>query len=442
MGSDPPYIGLRVNSMKVNPGNIVEYFPDSLRPLPWSQEGYQVLIDLKFGKHPFHSAGLYYLQEPSAMAPVSILNPQPGEWILDLCAAPGGKTTQIQTALKNRGFLVANDPNPKRAQALTNNVDRWGSRNTIVTCENPSRLAEHFGPVFDRVLVDAPCSGEGTFRTSPGEIRKWSSRFSERCASLQDEILWHAGRLVRQGGFLVYSTCTFNQLENEGSVARFLEANPEFCIDPILLCPGYSPGIPLEELDLLNLESTVRIWPHLAPGEGHYAARLMKMGGPSNKKGIAHRTGEGLDPTRKEIYKDFYKRTCNQTQGTSLISPDNESLACYGYQLYLEPENTPSPHGLNILRWGWLLGSYKTNRFLPSHALAIGLGKTDAQMVLEFSLDDPDLYSYLRGSPITSSTPLAEKTWILITVEGFPLGWGVSSQGRIKSQIARWLRSN
>ena len=210
---DPPYMGLRANSLRIAPGQLVKHFPDSLEPLPWSPDGFLIRGDLKFSKHPFHSAGLFYLQEPSAMAPVRILDPQPGEWILDLCAAPGGKTTQIQTALKNRGYLVANDPNPKRAQALTRNVDRWGTRNTIITCETPVRLSDHYGPVFDRVLVDAPCSGEGTFRSSPGEIKKWSSRFSERCASIQDEILWQAGKLVRPGGILVYSTCTFNQLE-------------------------------------------------------------------------------------------------------------------------------------------------------------------------------------------------------------------------------------
>ena len=262
--NDPPKSGLRINRLKIDSGQFMKYFPDSLQPLSWSSEGFQVKRETNFSKHPFHAAGLFYLQEPSAMAPVSILDPQPEEWILDLCAAPGGKTTQIQTALKNRGFLIANDPNPKRVQALTRNLDRWGSRNTIVTCETPQRLADHFGPVFDRVLVDAPCSGEGTFRSSSGEIKKWSSRYRERCASLQDEILWGAGKLVRPGGVLVYSTCTFNQLENEGSVTRFLEANSDFYIDPIPLCPGYSPGIPGEESDPYNLISTIRIWPHLA----------------------------------------------------------------------------------------------------------------------------------------------------------------------------------
>ena len=442
MSGDPPFSGLRINPEKIKPKDLESHFPNTLGPLPWSQEGFQVQTEYKFSKHPFHSAGLYYLQEPSAMAPVNVLDPQPGEWILDLCAAPGGKTTQIQSALKNHGLLVANDPNPKRALALSKNIDRWGARKTILTCETPARLAEHFGPVFDRVLVDAPCSGEGTFRSSPGEIKKWSSRFSKRCAALQDEILWQAGRLVRPGGILVYSTCTFNQWENEGSVRRFLEANPEYCIDPIPSCSGYSPGIPMEKMDPFNLKSTVRIWPHVAPGEGHFIARMKKGAGLSDLKRTIRGQDEGLDPTRKEIYRDFYHRTLNKTPLTSSIHPDHGSLACYGYQLYQILEDAPSPHGLHVMRWGWLLGKFKTNRFIPSHALAAGLRGTDIQIVLEFSLDDPQLSSYLRGSPITSSASLDNKTWLLVTVEGFSLGWAKGNQGRIKSHLPGWLRRN
>jgi NOL1/NOP2/fmu family ribosome biogenesis protein len=196
-------------------------------------------------------------------------------------------------------------------------------------------------------------------------------------------------------------------------------------------------------MDPFNLKSTVRIWPHLAPGEGHYMARMTKKEGPSDqKRRIICGPDEEMDPTQKDIYSEFFKRTYKQTPETSSISPDNESLACFGYQLYRKPENAPSPHGLNVLRWGWLLGSFKANRFIPSHALAAGLGGTDTQMVLEFSIGDPDLNSYLRGSPITSSAPVAEKTWFLVMIEGFPLGWGMYSQGRIKSHIPGWLRKN
>ncbi len=224
----PPLSGLRVNTLKTNPELIPTALSAELKTLPWTGNGFQLPQGSNPGKHPFPSAGLYYLQEPSAMAPAAALDPQPGDLVLDLCAAPGGKSTQILSLMKNQGLLITNDSNPRRVQGLARNIERWGARNAVIINEVPKRLAEHFGPIFDRVLVDAPCSGEGTFRTDPVEIKKWSTSFSKRCASIQDEILWFAGKMVRPGGILVYSTCTFNQQENEGSVTRFLHANPDF----------------------------------------------------------------------------------------------------------------------------------------------------------------------------------------------------------------------
>jgi NOL1/NOP2/sun family putative RNA methylase len=439
---DPPISGLRVNTLKTETEYIKEQFPESLEPLSWAESGFQVINNANFSKHPFHSAGLYYLQEPSAMAPVSILDPQPGEWILDLCAAPGGKTTQILSMLKNQGVLMANDPNPKRIQALTRNIDRWGARNVIITCETPQKLANRFGPVFDKVLVDGPCSGEGTFRSSPRETRRWSPSFSQRCASIQDEILWQAGKLIRPGGVLVYSTCTFNHLENEGSVSRFLEKNPEYEIDPIPSSPGLSTGILTGETDPFELRSTVRIWPHLAPGEGHYIARMVKKNGETNGKRSIDRHGSEWDSEKKDLYREFYEKTLKQTPGTTSINPDDHSLVCQGFQLYWVPQNSPSPHGLNVRRWGWLLGEFKTDRFIPSHTLASSLSGKDVQMVLEFSIGDSDLNAYLRGSQTTHSDRHADKNWFLVTVEGFSLGWGFFNQGRIKSFLPGWLRSN
>jgi 16S rRNA C967 or C1407 C5-methylase (RsmB/RsmF family) len=214
--SDPPFSGVRFNTQKDIPEVMLATLPGKFLPLPWIDHGYQILQSSELGKHIFHAAGLYYLQEPSAMVPVIILDPKPGEKILDLCAAPGGKTTQILSEMKNRGWLLANDPNPKRVQALKRNMERWGSHNSQVTNETPVRLVEHFGAIFDRVLIDAPCSGESTFRSNPGSIKKWSTKFRDRCGLIQDEILWQGAKLVRPGGVLVYSTCTFNQHENEG----------------------------------------------------------------------------------------------------------------------------------------------------------------------------------------------------------------------------------
>jgi NOL1/NOP2/sun family putative RNA methylase len=437
----PPISGLRVNTLKTNPELIQKVFSAELKSLPWAGDGFQLPQGFNPGKHPFHSAGLYYLQEPSAMAPAAALDPQPGELILDLCAAPGGKSTQILSLMKNQGLLIANDSNPRRVQALARNIERWGARNAVLTNEVPRKLAEHFGPVFDRVLVDAPCSGEGTFRTDPGEIKKWSTNFSKRCGLIQDEILWFAGKMVRPGGILVYSTCTFNQQENEGSVMRFLQANSDFVVNPIPLQPGFSNGIPLSKADPGNLKGTVRIWPHLAPGEGHFIARLRKSENSASGQLPSQSTPTVLTTDQQKFYKEFFDSSLNLTPGTEMISPGSSSLSCFGNQLYLFPPNTPQLEGLRIHHWGWSLGIFKGDRFRPSSALASGLTKEDAQIVIKFPVGDPNLVSYLRGSPIRyPGDEVANSSWVLVTVEGFPLGWGKIVQGRLKSHLPSWLR--
>ncbi|MGB2956657.1 MAG: RsmB/NOP family class I SAM-dependent RNA methyltransferase [Anaerolineales bacterium] len=437
----PPISGLRVNTLKTNPELIQTALSAKLKTLPWADDGFQLPQGSNPGKHPFHSAGLYYLQEPSAMAPAAALNPQPGEIILDLCAAPGGKSTQILSLMKNQGLLIANDSNPRRVQALARNIERWGARNAVLTNEVPRRLAEHFGPVFDRVLVDAPCSGEGTFRIDPGEIKKWSTNFSKRCGLIQDEILWFAGKMVRPGGILVYSTCTFNQQENEGSVMRFLQANTDFVVDPIPLQPGFSNGIPLSKADPGNLKDTVRIWPHLSPGEGHYIARLRKSDNSTSEILSSQSTPTGLTADQQIIYKEFFDSSLKMTPGTEMISPGSSSISCFGNQLYLFPPNSPQLEGLRVHHWGWSLGTFKGDRFRPSSALASGLTREDSQKVIEFPVGDPNLISYLRGSPIRyPGDPAAKNVWVLVTVEGFPLGWGKIVQGRLKSHLPNWLR--
>jgi NOL1/NOP2/sun family putative RNA methylase len=436
-----PYKGLRVNTLKTTPDTLQNYFPDLRFPVPWERDGFQITGEVSYSKHPLHSAGLYYLQEPSAMAPVRILDPQPGELILDLCAAPGGKSTQILSLMGNRGTLIANDPNITRLQALVRNIDRWGAHNTIITNESPKRMSGHFGAVFDRVLVDAPCSGEGMFRSHPVEIKKWSPSFRERCAALQDEILWFAGKLVRPGGILVYSTCTFNQLENEGSISRFLARNKNFSVDPIQEFSGFSPGIDYGIENQPDLNVTIRIWPHTAPGEGHYIARLKRSGNQQVKSPELQENKPLKHPGKIPHYQDFFDRVLKKTPTTQKLSLDSGSLALKGNQLYVIPSAGSAANGIRVERWGWLIGEVKADRFIPSPALAFGLSAEDAQIVIEFPVEDQDLRSYLRGSPISNQRfNFPEKAWGLVTVDGYPLGWGKASQGRIKSHFPRWLR--
>jgi NOL1/NOP2/sun family putative RNA methylase len=441
--TSPAFTGIRVNPQKSGGFHLKREFSGVLDPLPWDENGYLIRGVEGLGKHPFHGAGMYYLQEPSAMAPVPILDPQPGERVLDLCAAPGGKTTQIQASMKGLGIIVANDPNPRRVQSLALNTERWGARNITVLCETPQRLADHFGGYFDRVLVDAPCSGEGTFRSHPGEVKKWSPKFIQRCALLQDEIIWYAGKLVRPGGVLVYSTCTFNQVENEGTITRFLDKEPGFDLDPIPITAGFSPGLPFPDSDPFELTRAVRIWPHLTDGEGHFIARMLKKEPGSSSKPQGKLRERLPSSQEAELYQAFFDHHLHQTSITHDISPGSKLLSVYGNRLYQVQSGSPALEGLNVQHWGWWLGTYKSDRFIPSPALAAGIRGEDAQKVLEFSLDEADLAAYQRGSPVKiTGDRYRSGSWVLVTVSGVSLGWGKTQEGRLKSYYPSWLRIN
>ncbi len=432
--------GLRLNPRKTRIEALQKSLSADLTPTPWEPNGYQVVGDASLGIHPLHAAGLYYLQEPSAMSPVAVLDPQPGERILDLCAAPGGKSTQILDRMIGKGVLIANDPNPRRVQALARNIERWGSRNVSLVCETPSRLCDHFGAFFDRVLVDAPCSGEGTFRSHPAEIKKWSPGFVERSAASQREILYFASQLVRPGGLLVYSTCTFNQHENEGNIEHFLNQSSEFSLEAIPAGPGFSPGIPFSDPGSGELRKAVRIWPHIAPGEGHFIARLRRSASASRQPFNLEPDRSESPPDLLESYSNFFEQTLVVNQETEEISPGSPSLHVFGSQLFALPAESPALSGLQVVHWGFWLGEFRSGGFIPSPALAASLQVEDAQKVIEFSLGDPELDSYLRGSPIAHPEGQQSSGWTLISIDGIPLGWGKGQGSRVKSHIPSWLR--
>jgi NOL1/NOP2/sun family putative RNA methylase len=436
-----PTGGLRTNPSKTTLADLQEYLALKYQPLSWSVHGIALQTAQALGKQPYHAAGLYYLQEPSAMVPVAVLDPQPGEYILDLCAAPGGKTSQIQARMGNTGLLIANDPNPKRVQALCRNLERWGTRNTAVLCDTPKKISEHLGSFFDRVLVDAPCSGEGTFRSDPGESRKWSLNFSKRCAQIQDEILWFAAKLVKPGGVLVYATCTFNKVENEARIARFLENNPEFALDPVDPLSGYSQGIQLDSAPAIDFSGVVRIWPHKTLGEGHFAARLVKSSTTASPASQRFQDASHANQDHLYLYRQFFENTLQPTAGTDQIQPGSKGVRQFGNRLYWIPDEMPALAGLGVCHWGWWLGTFQTERFTPSPALASALMPEDAQKVLEFPLGDPNLRTYLRGSPLaTSKLGEPPEGWNLVTCTGYSMGWGLVHQNRMKSYFPRWLR--
>jgi NOL1/NOP2/sun family putative RNA methylase len=432
----PPQTGLRVNLLKISPTQFVEISPCKLDPIPWSTSGYYLLdydnYQYSPGKHPYHAAGLYYLQEPSAMLVAEILAPQPGERILDLSAAPGGKATHIASLMQNKGLFVANEIHPKRVWDLAENLERWGVRNTVITNETPENLVEHFGPYFDRVLVDAPCSGEGLFRKAPDARVNWTPKLIEGCSVRQANILHAAARLVRSGGLLVYSTCTFAPEENEGTLDRFLDTHPEFKIVDLPHTPGSDPGHP-EWLPVpgdASLKATHRLWPHHVRGEGHFAAILQKN--TEDKIRVFIPQPKVKNPQSIPLLFQTF------TSENSITFSEAKKLYLTGSYLYAKDEDWPDFGSLRVIHAGWWLGTIKKNRFEPAHALAMGLAIQDIHKYINLTSQESDLQKYLRGETITARD--FSTGWVVVLVDGFPIGWGKSVQGEIKNAYPRGLR--
>ena len=421
--------------------------------IPWAECGFYYGEDKQPGKHPFHEAGVYYIQEPSAMAPVSFLDVRPGERVLDLCAAPGGKTGQLADALKGEGILISNEIHPARARILSENVERMGIVNAIVTNEEPKALALRFQGYFDKILVDAPCSGEGMFRKSETAVMEWSEEAVEHCASRQDEILDFAAGMLRPGGRMVYSTCTFAPLENEGTISRFLRAHNEFSLLKLPLPEGFhaGEGSYVKEPDP-EIDRTMRLMPHKLRGEGHFLAVLIK-GSEEDSRFLRNGTGgmqTGLKPKEYEDFTAFCKE--------SLPGFHKEGVFLrFGEQFYLGPKDMPDLKGLKVLRPGLHLGTGKKNRFEPAHALALACKKEDAAIYLSLPADGSAVRRFLEGQSLNlgeaqvpetvcrgeDGTVLSEtKGWCLICVEGCSLGWGKLTGSIIKNHYPKGLRKH
>ena len=398
-------VALRFNPLK---GEIPQ-LPFVGQPVPWEPMGYYYDPDARPGLHVFHEAGVYYLQEASAMAPVALLDPQPGERVCDLCAAPGGKTTQIAGRMMGRGFLLCNEINPKRAKILSRNIERMAVSNALVTNEHPATLAQRFAGFFDRVLVDAPCSGEGMFRKEEAAVTDWSQETVEMCARRQAEILSSAAELVRPGGRLVYSTCTFSPEEDEQAVARFLENHPEF-VPETVDAPWFEAGE----------NGSFRLWPHKLLGEGHFAAVLRKMEGSEESTVIP--AGEKLPKTWQPFAASLGIRL-----------PDGKA-ATFGDTLYWAPPDMPDIRKLKVLRPGLELGTVKKDRFEPAHALALWLKTCENQQ--DYPEDSGEIRAYLRGDVV----PSTQKGWCLVSAGGYSIGWGKGDGRVLKNHYPKGLR--
>jgi NOL1/NOP2/sun family putative RNA methylase len=443
-----PKAGLRVNTLKLSTEKLSAIFPSGLSPIPWCASGFQIPAGAQPGRNPYHAAGLYYLQEPSAMATAEILAPQPGELVLDLSAAPGGKSTHLAALLQQQGLLVANEIHSGRAWELAENIERWGVRNAVILNETPERVAAHFGPIFDRVLLDAPCSGEGMFRKSHPARRDWSPELVRGCAARQAEILRQAARLVRPGGWLAYATCTFNPRENEQVIAAFLgetslDGERSFSLIQAQSFPGFEPGKPEwagASPHAAEMTKAVRLWPHRMSGEGHFIALMRHMGHEDRSaSSTSHPTNMGkLFPLRVSgqplrLFQDFILAELRP----SAISFEIDHLAIVGSYLYDIPAGLPDLSGLKAIHPGWWLGVFKKDRFEPSHALAMGLTGEQARETLDLDGRSDEVLAYLRGEALPRA---GQNGWVLVCVEDYPLGWGKRVNGVIKNLYPRGLR--
>ncbi|MBP1933940.1 RsmF rRNA methyltransferase first C-terminal domain-containing protein [Ammoniphilus resinae] len=423
------YQGLRVNTLKLSVEQFLSQTSFSLEPIPWCPSGFYYTEQNRPGKHPYHAAGLYYIQEPSAMSVVEVLQPEPGEKVLDLCAAPGGKSTQIAAYLQGEGLLIANEIYGNRVKSLSENIERCGIKNTLVTNETPARLAERFPAFFDRILVDAPCSGEGMFRKLAEACTDWSTQKVQECADVQAEILDDAAQMLKPGGVLVYSTCTFSPNENESSIAQFLKRQPEFELLGIEKEHGMSSGNPQWGNNRDDLQHTVRLWPHHLKGEGHFIAKLQKKDGEiiSQRKAASSPIAKESLQLWKAYQKEFLQSSFPET-----------GYIQFGDQLYLLPPHSPELNRLKVVRPGLHLGTLKKGRFEPSHALALALRPWEIGQSQSFSQDSEQILRYLKGESLINDS--TEKGWTVVCVDGYPLGWGKVANGQMKNHYPKGLR--
>lgn len=471
--------GIRINRAKISPEEFQKISSFDLRPIPWVDNGFFYRQEDEVTRHPHYYGGLYYVQEPSAMVPASRLPVSPGERVLDLCAAPGGKATELGARLGGRGLLVANDVSASRAGALVKNLELAGIPNILVTAETPERLGEKFGAYFDKILVDAPCSGEGMFRKDPALVKSWEKRGPGYYAPLQEEILAQAAGMLRPGGMVLYSTCTFSVMENERVIARTLKRCPELELVRPRWYEGFTPGyagigeeaLKPEEYPEFDPAQCIRIWPHKMEGEGHFTALLRKRlpgEGPGawSEQGMGEaKAGHGSrieEQSEAGHLRRENMRICPEAfalpektlvklpeEAAGFLSkirfpfPAAGAVVQIKDNLLLLPQGVDTK-GLRCLRTGLLLGTVKKNRFEPSQALALALRGDSWDETLNLSGEDYRTVRYLKGE--TLEIPREEldqvKTgWILVCCDGFPLGWGKWVEGSLRNKYPpAWRR--
>ncbi len=421
--------GLRVNTSKISVEEFERIAPFSLTRIPYVENGFYYDSEVQPAKHPYYFAGLYYLQDPSAMTPASRLPLEKGDVVLDLCAAPGGKATELASRLQGTGLLIANDISSKRAKALLKNIELFGVENSFIVTEYPQKLREYFSGFFDKILIDAPCSGEGMFRKEPAMIKAWEQNGPAFYANLQEDILTQAIPMLKAGGYLLYSTCTFSPLENEGTVEKILSMDPDMELVPMEGYEGFAEGNPAligskEE----SIRHCVRIFPHRLDGEGHFLALFHKREAGEEPDVSYRQIRKGLSGEEKRLFAEFQEKLNRVFEPHRLESKKG--------MIYYMPEALPQMRGLRFLRSGLFLGEVKKNRFEPSQSLAMVLKPGQYQNCLDLSVSDERVIRYLKGETLVLSEQeaAAPDGWQLVCVDGYPLGWGKKNKGTVKNK--------
>lgn len=425
------HYGLRSNALKINKDKLEAISPFQIKPIEYINNGFYYQENEQPAKHPYYYAGLYYIQEPSAMTPANVFPIEKGDKVLDLCAAPGGKSTELGAKLQGTGILFSNDISNSRAKGLLKNIELSGITNVIVSSEPSEKLAHHFKGYFDKILVDAPCSGEGMFRKDPSMIKNWSAESVLEYATLQKQIILDAATMLKPGGLLLYSTCTFAPEENEAVIQHLLDHHLGFTIEPLPKSNGFDNGKP-EWINSSHteLENCIRLWPHKINGEGHFIALLRKEETASNTtvKDYSYKKNN----QQVKIVTEFIEENL-------LLDFDYTRIDIIQNKAYYLPEGMPNVKGLRLLRTGWYLGEIKKDRFEPSQSLAMGLSLNQAKHAIDFSVNQEAVIRYLKGESLRIE---ANKGWNLVGVDGYPLGWGKSNNNMLKNKYYtgwRWM---
>ncbi len=429
--NEEPQSGIRVNTLKINADELEKISGFKLEKVKWCAEGFYC-AEGKPAKSWLYHAGLYYIQEPSAMSAAEVLPIKNDYKVLDMCAAPGGKTTQLAARLNGSGIIFSNDISATRAKAIVKNIELFGVKNCVVLSETPEKIAERFTGYFDAVLVDAPCGGEGMFRKNPDLIKSYNKELIDFCANAQREILNSAAYTVKKGGYIVYSTCTFSPQEDEQVIDEFLNCHDDFELCPINESFGFSKGIPMWASGREELSNCGRIWPNIQRGEGHFIALLRKKGADEKKdfRYFEYKTDKTSQENIKAAEEFFAGNLKNTPQGRFWSGGEN---------VYILPDNMPDISGLRILRSGLFCGNVKKGRFEPSQALAMSLKAGDVKNEADFEPNDERVIRYLKGESVVFEN--CGDGWTLVLAGGFPLGWAKAQKGRLKNKYSvswRW----